>query len=129
MAAQKTASLKYSGSSPQSWTPEDVTAPEIAAAYHERWEYEIALREIETQMLESGSGLPLEISGTRPPGDMGTAARPLLHKIPDDRGRGIARASTLTGSHHPKHQRRAPPGQQPGGIFPRKAGNRDNCRH
>jgi hypothetical protein len=37
--------------------PEDVTAAEIAAAYHERWEYEIALREIETQMLEPGSGL------------------------------------------------------------------------
>ena len=37
--------------------PEDVTAPEIAASYHERWEYEIALREIETQMLEPGTGL------------------------------------------------------------------------
>jgi IS4 transposase len=37
--------------------PEDVTAPEIAAAYHERWEYEIALKEIETQMLRAGSGL------------------------------------------------------------------------
>jgi hypothetical protein len=37
--------------------PEEVTAAEIAAAYHERWEYEIALKEIETQMLEPGSGL------------------------------------------------------------------------
>ena len=37
--------------------PEELTAPEIAAAYHERWEYEIALKEIETQMLEPGSGL------------------------------------------------------------------------
>jgi len=37
--------------------PEDVTAPEIAAAYNERWEYEIALKEIETQMLEPGNGL------------------------------------------------------------------------
>jgi hypothetical protein len=37
--------------------PEDITAAEIAAAYHERWEYEIALKEIETQMLEPGSGL------------------------------------------------------------------------
>lgn len=37
--------------------PEDVTAPEIAAAYHERWEYEIALKEIETQMLRAGGGL------------------------------------------------------------------------
>ena len=37
--------------------PEDVTAAEIAAAYHERWEYEIALKEIETQMLKAGSGL------------------------------------------------------------------------
>ena len=37
--------------------PEDVTAAELAAAYQQRWEYEIALKEIETQMLESGSGL------------------------------------------------------------------------
>ena len=37
--------------------PEDVTAPEIAAAYHERWEYEITLKEIETQMLRAGAGL------------------------------------------------------------------------
>ena len=37
--------------------PEELNAAEIAAAYHERWEYEIALKEIETQMLEPGSGL------------------------------------------------------------------------
>jgi hypothetical protein len=37
--------------------PEDTAAAEIAAAYHERWEYEIALKEIETQMLEPGNGL------------------------------------------------------------------------
>ena len=37
--------------------PEEVTAVEVAAAYQERWEYEIALKEIETQMLEAGSGL------------------------------------------------------------------------
>lgn len=34
--------------------PDDLTAPEIAAAYQERWEYEIALKEIETQMLDGG---------------------------------------------------------------------------
>ena len=37
--------------------PDDVTAIELAAAYAERWEYEISLREIETQMLEPGGGL------------------------------------------------------------------------
>jgi hypothetical protein len=37
--------------------PDDVTAVELAAAYQQRWEYEISLREIETQMLEPGSGL------------------------------------------------------------------------
>jgi hypothetical protein len=37
--------------------PDDTAAAEIAAAYHERWEYEIALKEIETQMLAPGSGL------------------------------------------------------------------------
>jgi hypothetical protein len=37
--------------------PDDVTAAELAAAYQQRWEYEIALKEIETQMLEPGSGL------------------------------------------------------------------------
>ena len=37
--------------------PDDVTAVELAAAYAERWEYEISLREIETQMLEPGGGL------------------------------------------------------------------------
>ena len=37
--------------------PEDVTAAELAAAYQQRWEYEIALKEIETQVLEPGGGL------------------------------------------------------------------------
>ena len=37
--------------------PDDLAATELAAAYHERWEYEISLKEIETQMLEPGSGL------------------------------------------------------------------------
>jgi IS4 transposase len=37
--------------------PDDVTAVELAAAYAQRWEYEISLREIETQMLEPGGGL------------------------------------------------------------------------
>jgi Transposase DDE domain len=36
--------------------PDDVTAIELAA-YQQRWEYEISLREIETQMLQPGSGL------------------------------------------------------------------------
>ena len=37
--------------------PDDLTAAELAAAYQQRWEYEIALKEIETQMLGPGSGL------------------------------------------------------------------------
>lgn len=37
--------------------PDDVTAIELAAAYAQRWEYEISLREIETQMLEPSGGL------------------------------------------------------------------------
>lgn len=37
--------------------PEVLTAAEIAAAYHERWEYEIALREIQSQLLETGGRL------------------------------------------------------------------------
>jgi hypothetical protein len=37
--------------------PNDLAAAELAAAYQQRWEYEIALKEIETQMLEPGSGL------------------------------------------------------------------------
>ena len=37
--------------------PDDLAATELAAAYHERWEYEIALKEIETQMLGPGGGL------------------------------------------------------------------------
>jgi hypothetical protein len=37
--------------------PDDLTAAELAAACQQRWEYEIALKEIETQMLEAGSGL------------------------------------------------------------------------
>ena len=37
--------------------PDDLTAPELAAAYQQRWEYEIALKEIETQILEPGRGL------------------------------------------------------------------------
>jgi Insertion element 4 transposase N-terminal/Transposase DDE domain len=37
--------------------PDDVTAIELAAAYQQRWEYEISLREIETHMLDPGTGL------------------------------------------------------------------------
>ena len=37
--------------------PDDLTAPELAAAYQQRWEYEIALKEIETQILGPGRGL------------------------------------------------------------------------
>ncbi len=37
--------------------PDDVTAIELAAACQQRWEYEISLREIETQMPEPGRGL------------------------------------------------------------------------
>ena len=36
---------------------DDVTAAELAAAYQQRWEYEISPREIETRLLEPGSGL------------------------------------------------------------------------
>ena len=37
--------------------PDDLPATELAAAYQQRWEYEISLKEIETQMLEPGGGL------------------------------------------------------------------------
>lgn len=37
--------------------PEAATALELAAAYQQRWEYEMSLREIETQLLEAGHGL------------------------------------------------------------------------
>jgi Insertion element 4 transposase N-terminal/Transposase DDE domain len=37
--------------------PDEVTAAELAATYQQRWEYEISLKEIETQMLEPGGGL------------------------------------------------------------------------
>lgn len=37
--------------------PDMVTAMELAAAYQQRWEYEISLKEIETQLLEPGQGL------------------------------------------------------------------------
>ena len=37
--------------------PDAVTALELACAYQQRWEYEMSLREIETQLLEPGHGL------------------------------------------------------------------------
>jgi hypothetical protein len=37
--------------------PDDLTAVDLAAAYHERREYEISLKEIEVQLLKPGSGL------------------------------------------------------------------------
>jgi len=37
--------------------PTAASALELAAAYQQRWEYELSLREIETQLLESGHGL------------------------------------------------------------------------
>lgn len=43
--------------------PDEGTAGEIAAAYQERWEYEIVLKEIETQMFQAGSGLRFKRTG------------------------------------------------------------------
>lgn len=37
--------------------PREASALELAAAYQQRWEYEISLKEIETQLLASGTGL------------------------------------------------------------------------
>jgi Transposase DDE domain len=37
--------------------PQEASAEELAAAYQQRWEYEISLKEIETQLLASGRGL------------------------------------------------------------------------
>ncbi len=37
--------------------PDAATALELASAYQQRWEYEMSLREIETQLLEPGQGL------------------------------------------------------------------------
>ena len=37
--------------------PDSASALELAAAYQQRWEYEISLKEIETQLLEPGQGL------------------------------------------------------------------------
>ena len=37
--------------------PDAATALELACAYQQRWEYEMSLREIETQLLEPGHGL------------------------------------------------------------------------
>jgi hypothetical protein len=37
--------------------PDDLSAVDLAAAYHERWEYEMSLKEIETQLLRSDRGL------------------------------------------------------------------------
>ena len=71
--------------------PEDVTAAELAAAYQQRWEYEIALKEIETQMLEPGGGL-VEVPRTRPPGAVGPVAGALRHTLADVRGCRVRRA-------------------------------------
>jgi Transposase DDE domain len=37
--------------------PQEASALELATAYQQRWEYEISLREIQTQLLDSGAGL------------------------------------------------------------------------
>ncbi|KLL11615.1 hypothetical protein FrCorBMG51_10440 [Protofrankia coriariae] len=37
--------------------PADATALELAAVYQQRWEYELSLKEIETQLLAPGAGL------------------------------------------------------------------------
>jgi len=66
--------------------PEDVTSVELAGAYQQRWEYEMSLRETETQMLEPGAGLRskspelvrqelLDVGpGAPPPASLGGAA-------------------------------------------------------
>jgi hypothetical protein len=37
--------------------PLDISAPELAAVYHHRWEFEHSLREVETTLLQPGQGL------------------------------------------------------------------------
>ena len=89
--------------------PDDLAAAELAAAYHERWEYEISLKEIETQMLDlavgSAPSLPRWYGG-----DVGPAAGPLRRTCPDGRGCGISWPGSRPAVIHPKYQRRPPPG-------------------
>jgi hypothetical protein len=95
--------------------PEDVTAAELAAAYQQRWEYEIALKEAETQMLEPGTGLR-----SRSPDLVRQELWGLLlrHTLAHDRGRPVSRSGPGQAVFHAKYQRRPPPGHRPGGIFP-----------
>ena len=109
--------------------PEDVTAPEIAAAYHERWEYEIALREIETQMLEPGTGLRSKSPELVRQEIWGLllahySIRSLMTEAAESAGLDPDRLSFIRSINV---VRRQVTGQA--AFSPRKTGNRDNRRH
>ena len=109
--------------------PEDVTAPEIAAAYHERWEYEIALREIETQMLESGYGLRSKSPELVRQEIWGLllahySIRSLMAEAAESAGIDPDRLSFIRSINVVRRQVTSQ-----AAFSPRKAGNRDKCRH
>ena len=103
--------------------PDDVTAVELAAAYAERWEYEISLREIETQMLEPGGGLR-----SKSPELLRQelwalllahfAIRALMAEAAASAGLDPDRLSFMRSI-----QPRPPPGNRPGGVFPPEDSN------
>ena len=98
--------------------PDDLAAAEIAAAYHERWEYEITLKEIETQMLEPGGGLRSRSPELIRQELWGLPLSALRHTIAHGRSSAVSRNHPPQALVHEKHQRRPPPGHRPGGIFP-----------
>jgi hypothetical protein len=60
-------------------------AIELAALYHDRWEFELTLDEIETHQMPWFSSPPLENTRPRPAGNLGTAPGPLRRPAPHAR--------------------------------------------
>ena len=68
---------------------ETALAPDLAAAYHQRWEFEIALDEIETHQIAHSRVLRSK-SPRCAAGNLGNPAHPLRHPRPHARSRAHA---------------------------------------
>ena len=97
---------------------QDTPAPELAAAYHQRWEAELAFDEVKTH--QRG---PAAVLRSRSPDlvlqePLRAPAHPLRDPSAHDRGRRPGRTRPRPALVHPHPEHRPPPGHRPGGLFP-----------
>jgi hypothetical protein len=98
--------------------PDDVTAIELATAYHERWESETSFREKKTYLRRSGRVLRSKSPAMVRQEIWAPTSLSLRDQETDVPRRGRSRPRSRPPLLHPLTSRHPPPGHRPGGLFP-----------